>query len=484
MESGQGFVAWKQQCSEDLVVVVAQIPADHAHREEPDHLAHGGSVAIDELVLDVDGNAMLVGLDLESRLLANLAQCGLVGGLTVFEVALRQRVCPGAPHRLDHDDGDAPSVVAGDASGREVFAIWHGEMVRHQRSFGGLALVVGSCQSVDVEVHLVTHPCFELHDTGRWHPERPARLAAAASGVRTCGLHVREALAVEIEPALLERVHSPAYIRSIERFCAQGGGSLDPDTVAVPESWEAALRSAGAGPQAVDLVASTAGSTAFLVVRPPGHHALAARAMGFCLFNNIAIAAQRQLDAGLRVAIVDWDVHHGNGTEDSFLAEPDLLYLSFHQHPFYPGTGYMTDVGTGGAAGTNVNVPVPAGTAGDLYREGFARLAIPILRQFDPDWVFVSAGYDAHADDPLAELRLLASDYAAMAAAIHSLGKPVVYFLEGGYDLAAIEASVAATLRGAAGQLVPDEAQRPTSPAAARRVLDDAVGVMRSFWSL
>jgi acetoin utilization deacetylase AcuC-like enzyme len=357
-------------------------------------------------------------------------------------------------------------------------------MVRDPSGFGASPCIPVAAKVTGVEVHLVTHPCFDLHDTGRWHPERPARLAAAVAGVRGSGLDVLEVEAEEVDPAVLERVHSPAYIRSIERFCAQGGGSLDPDTVAVVESWEAALRSAGAGPQAVDLVAATPDSTGFLAIRPPGHHALMARAMGFCLFNNIAVASRRQIDAGQRVAVIDWDVHHGNGTQDSFLEVPDLLYASFHQHPFYPGTGYMTEVGTGAAAGTNVNVPVPAGTAGDVYREGFARLTMPILRQFDPDWIFVSAGYDAHDADPLAELRLLASDYAVMAAALHSLGKPVVYFLEGGYDLDAIEASVAATLQGAAGRAVPEEIERHVSPTAAWRALEDAVGVMQSFWRL
>lgn len=206
--------------------------------------------------------------------------------------------------------------------------------------------------------------------------------------------------------------------------------------------------------------------------------------MGFCLFNNIGVAARYLLETGRRVAILDWDVHHGNGTEDSFEDEPDVLYVSLHQHPFYPGTGWLSSVGTGTSAGTTVNVPLPAGAAGDVYREAMQGMVVPIIRQFAPDWILVSAGYDAHAADPLAEIELLESDYAWMAAAVHSLVPRVVYFLEGGYDLDAITGSVMATLRAAAGIVVDDEPSRPVSPGPAWRALDDARTTAARFWDL
>ncbi|MDH3499968.1 MAG: histone deacetylase [Acidimicrobiia bacterium] len=337
-----------------------------------------------------------------------------------------------------------------------------------------------------MDVLLVTHDSFHAHETGRWHPERPERLDAAVRGVHTAGLPVRELAAPEVDRPLLERFHAPDYVRSIERFCAAGGGSLDPDTPVVAASWPAALRAAGAGIAAIDALAEAHNLTAFAAVRPPGHHALTARAMGFCLFNNVGLAAQHILDRGERVAIVDWDVHHGNGTEDSFASVDDVLYLSFHQHPFYPGTGWLAGIGSGDTVGTTVNVPVPAGTAGDVYRDGFDRIAAPLVRQFAPDWILVSAGYDAHAADPLAEVRLLASDYAYMAAAIHPLvgDARVIYFLEGGYDLEAIESSVRATLLGGHGSGVPDEPVRPTSPIVAWKALEDARASAAKFWNL
>ena len=343
-----------------------------------------------------------------------------------------------------------------------------------------------ACESHGVDVLLVTHPSFELHDTGRWHPERPARLGAAVRGVHASGLRVRTVDPPPVPNELLARCHDPTYIAKIQDFCAAGGGALDPDTHVVAASWEAALRAAGSGVMAIDALMNAPDLTAFLAVRPPGHHALHAQAMGFCLFNNVAVATRKLLDGGARVAIVDWDVHHGNGTEDSFRAKADVLYVSLHQHPFYPGTGWLAGTGSGLTGETTLNVPLPARTAGDVYRRAFEDLVIPVVEQFGPDWVLVSAGYDAHAADPLAEMRLLPSDYSAMAASLVTVvpTNRVVYFLEGGYDLEAIEASVAATLLGAARRAVPDEDVRFDSPPAAWKALEEAGSSAATFWNL
>ncbi len=332
----------------------------------------------------------------------------------------------------------------------------------------------------------VTHPVFELHTTGRNHPERPARLAAALRGVEDAPGEIVRLDAPEVDRSLLELVHTPGYVDQIQEFCLAGGGALDPDTRAVEASWEAAVRSAGAGVAAVEALEQGLADTAFLTVRPPGHHALEATAMGFCLFNNIAVTARMLTERGDRVAIVDWDVHHGNGSEEMFAAHNDILYLSFHQYPFYPGTGWLSDMGTGPTAGTTINLPLPAGTAGDLYREAFPTLVTPVLRAFAPDWVLVSAGYDAFAGDPLTELMLLPSDYSFMAGSLLEVvpASRTVFFLEGGYDLDGIKTSVSATLSGSAGIPVPDESLRYESPDAAFQVLEEVGKSAGAIWGV
>jgi len=335
-----------------------------------------------------------------------------------------------------------------------------------------------------VEVILFTHPVFALHDTGAWHPERPARLDAAERGVVSSGFAVRRIAPGEIDVELLHLVHRPEYVEAIRRFCAAGGGALDQDTIAVPDSWEAALRSAAAGVEAIDQLRTNDDATAFLAIRPPGHHALVNQAMGFCIFNNVAVSAAVLRAAGARVAIIDWDVHHGNGTQDSFDEDPEVLYVSLHQYPFYPGGGSVVEVGVGPGEGTVVNIPVPAGTGGDVYREAFDRLVGPVLAQFKPEWILISSGYDAHEDDPLAEIRLLDSDYGFMASTLRRFAPPnrVITFLEGGYHLPAITLATAATLRGLAGTHEDGATRR--SPDGSHIALERAVEITSRHWDV
>lgn len=336
-----------------------------------------------------------------------------------------------------------------------------------------------------MEVLYYSHPSFLEHDTGAWHPERASRLEAAERGAMTSGVAIRRVVPPEIDLDVLALVHDRAYIDAIRRFCASGGGALDADTVASSRSWDAALRAVGAGVAAVEALGDAdPETTAFLAVRPPGHHALKNRAMGFCLFNNAAVAAMKLMEEGNRVAIVDWDVHHGNGTQGLLANHPDLLYLSIHQHPFYPFEGEVSD--THIAKGTVVNAPIPAGTGGDVYRVLFERVMVPVLHQFDPDWILVSAGYDAHEDDPLAEIRLLAPDYGFMASRLRKVLEPhrIVVYLEGGYHLPAITSSVAATLRGLAGRFDEEDGESRISPPAAWQVVDQVAAETARYWNL
>jgi acetoin utilization deacetylase AcuC-like enzyme len=301
-------------------------------------------------------------------------------------------------------------------------------------------------------VLLYSHPACLLHDNGVGHPERPDRVVAAASGVRGSGLEVIEKEAPEIERRLLYPIHEPSYVQMIEASCMAGGKRLDPDTVVVADSWEASMRAAGAGVDAIGALRADEGDMAYLAIRPPGHHAGPHAARGFCIFNNIAIAAEAITARGETVAILDWDVHHGDGSEETFYDRSDVLYLSIHQFPFYPGSGWFDEVGTGVGAGFTVNVPVPAYTAGDVLAAAVDEIFEPALVEFDPDWIFVSAGYDAHRDDPLAELRFESNDFGWVSQRLLSGHRGrVIVFLEGGYDLPGIETASAATVRGIAG---------------------------------
>jgi acetoin utilization deacetylase AcuC-like enzyme len=249
----------------------------------------------------------------------------------------------------------------------------------------------------------------------------------------------------------VERVHDPRYLDLLDEACREGGGRIDPDTGVNWLSFEAALHASGAALAAVEEVLAQHGA-AFCSGRPPGHHAERARAMGFCLVNHAAVAAAHAVALGAeRVAVLDFDAHHGNGTQHAFYEDPDVLYVSLHQWPFYPGTGASDERGSGRGEGATVNLPLAAGTDEPTYLDCFRRRALPALRAHRPDLLIVSAGFDAHRDDPLCQLGLSAGAYAVMAHELAELGCGQVYVLEGGYDLAALEASVGELLAALAG---------------------------------
>lgn len=336
-----------------------------------------------------------------------------------------------------------------------------------------------------MSVLLMSHESSFKHLTPPGHPERADRLDAVLRGVHAASTPVTEMVAPAIDGELLRAIHSNDYVAEVERFCRAGGGGLDPDTFVVPESFEAALHAAGAGPAAVDALRGGSLDAAFVAVRPPGHHAERSGAMGFCLFNNIAVTAAYLRIQGERVAIVDWDVHHGNGTQNTFYDEPDVLYVSIHESPFYPGTGWIEDQGSGRGLGTTVNVPLPGGTSADSYRVAFGRIVVPVVEQFDPDWMLISNGYDAHMADPLGGMMLESVDYGEMAGwAVGLVPKGrVVALLEGGYDLDALTDASRETVDGLGGELT--SVSWPTTAAgAAAEAIDRATEGLARHWEL
>jgi acetoin utilization deacetylase AcuC-like enzyme len=306
------------------------------------------------------------------------------------------------------------------------------------------------------------------HITGAWHPERPARLDAVHRGLAAAGVALEPVDGRDATVDELRRVHTSAHLQGVEQFVEAGGGDLDPDTPTSSGSWNTALRAAGAGLAAVEAVRAGRGRAAFVVYRPPGHHATASRAMGFCLLNNVAVAAAELTRQGERVFILDWDVHHGNGTQDIFWDDPAVLYASLHEWPAYPGTGRAAATGGPGAPGLTVNVPLPAGATGDVALRAFDEVVAPAVDAFAPTWVLISAGFDAHRDDPLAGLAWSAGDFAALTRRAVALAPgPVVALLEGGYDLDALERSVQATAAALVGEDATTEAATSGGPGAA-----------------
>jgi acetoin utilization deacetylase AcuC-like enzyme len=298
---------------------------------------------------------------------------------------------------------------------------------------------------------IVSGPTGEFGHERRGHPERPARIPAVMEGIEDLelGTDLEVVAPYAADLAQLSRVHDVAYLEQLSDFCRAGGGNLDPDTYATVDSWMVARQAAGAGLAAIDALREHDDGVAFVVARPPGHHALRDRAMGFCLLNNVAVAAASLTATGERVLIVDWDVHHGNGTQAIFWDDPSVAYVSTHQWPLYPGSGAASEVGGPRARGLTVNVPLPPGTTGDVVRRAIDELALPMIEEFAPTWVLVSAGFDGHRADPLSDLALSSGDFAELAMTVARLApRPgrLALFLEGGYDLDALRMSVATTV--------------------------------------
>ncbi|HTQ25616.1 MAG TPA: histone deacetylase [Candidatus Binataceae bacterium] len=336
---------------------------------------------------------------------------------------------------------------------------------------------------------LISDRRFLKHFAGRSHPERPERaavmieMASRLNRDALLAISPREATTEEIELC-----HDPAYVAEVKRSASMPRYDFDPDTHTSPDSCQTALLAAGGVLTAVEAVMDGAADNAFAIVRPPGHHALAARAMGFCLFNNVAIAARYLIRRrGLkRVLVIDWDVHHGNGIQDIFYDSPEVLYFSTHQYPFYPGTGALDETGYGAGAGYTVNAPMPATFGDNEYLRVFDDLLAPVVRQFRPEFILVSSGFDAHFRDPLGGMRVTEGGFAALARrakrmAAECCGGRMAVALEGGYDLQALVDS---------GRSVIDElgrgADEPIAPAADGTrvipIIERAHYFLASYW--
>src|SRR3954471_23725962 len=304
---------------------------------------------------------------------------------------------------------------------------------------------------------LLGHPAALAHQVPMGHPERPDRIRAVERALEDeCFSGLIRGQALRAEPEMITLIHPEPYIQAIIAAAPREGFvQIDADTSMSPGTLEAALRAVGAAAQAVDEVMAGKVRNAFSAMRPPGHHAERATAMGFCFFDNVAVAARHAQQAhGLdRVLILDWDVHHGNGTNDIFHADPSVVFVSIHEWPLYPGTGPASDVGSGAGEGATVNLPVPGGSGDDVFLSLVRDVVVPLARAVQPGLLLVSAGYDAHADDPLAGCRVSDEGYAAMAGLMRSLadelGVPLGIVLEGGYALGALARSVVTTLEAA-----------------------------------
>jgi acetoin utilization deacetylase AcuC-like enzyme len=321
-----------------------------------------------------------------------------------------------------------------------------------------------------MSVALLTSPAYLQHDNPD-HPENASRLRAIESALDASGLRQR-LLSLLPAPATHEQitaVHTEEYVDALERAMSRAPGLLDADTYVVPESYETAVLAAGGAIGAVDAVIDGEASAAFALVRPPGHHATPERAMGFCLFNNIAIAARHAQARGIeRILIVDFDVHHGNGTQDAFYADPSVLFISSHQWGIYPGTGRAEETGIGAGKGYTINIPLPAGAGDDAFARIEDEIIAPAAARFAPTMILVSAGFDAHWADPLASLQLSTTGYFKLARALIALagqhcGGRIALTLEGGYHTGALADSVCAVLRALLGDPSTGSGQAPST---------------------
>src|SRR5579884_95158 len=341
---------------------------------------------------------------------------------------------------------------------------------------------------------LITHEDCRRHLTPAHHPERPARLAAieAVLGRTPLGEALGRRAPEAADEDVLARVHTRGHIARVRETAASGGGSLDPDTWVSPASYDAARRAVGGALLAVDAVLAHEAPVAMALVRPPGHHARPGAGMGFCLFNNVAIAARHAVEAHRleRVMILDWDVHHGNGTQEIFYREGRVVFCSLHQEHWYPGTGALEETGAGPGEGTTVNVPLPAGVGDGGYAYLWEEIVLPLIAAVAPGLVLISAGFDAHDRDPLGGMLLTARGFGRLARLVRDAvpRTPVAAVLEGGYDLEGLASSVAATLEGltgiASGVVEPDAGLREAPFAVAQERARAVRRVVGAFWSL
>jgi acetoin utilization deacetylase AcuC-like enzyme len=343
-----------------------------------------------------------------------------------------------------------------------------------------------------MDTGFVYHEDYLKHDTGA-HPENAERLIHIMSELKEAGVtdKMKKVLPLKASKEQIAYVHTDAYIKGVERMCKEGGGLLDPDTPLCTESYEIALLSAGGVIKATDEVMNDTNNLKhiFALVRPPGHHATWNRGRGFCIFNNIAIAAEhlkRRYYAN-RILIVDWDVHHGNGTQEVFFDDPSVLYFSTHQYPHYPGTGWIDEVGKGEGDGFTVNVPLPAGTDDAGYLYALNNVLVPIAKEFEPEFVLVSAGFDAHVADPLASMNVTTRGFGLFMDLIKEIAEKsckgkIVISLEGGYNLDAIAKSAVSVFNSLLSRRERRRADMVSSGVVER--VEEIKGVQRRYWSI
>jgi acetoin utilization deacetylase AcuC-like enzyme len=335
---------------------------------------------------------------------------------------------------------------------------------------------------------LVTHPACLAHDTGSHHPERPARLEAVLRALGAEEFSVLERCeAPEAEVEQIARVHPESFVKAvIEAMPKSGHTAFDADTICSPGSKEAVLRACGAVVAAVDAVASGEVSNAFCAVRPPGHHAEAMQPMGFCIFNNVAVGAlhARAAHGHRRVAVMDFDVHHGNGTQDIFWNDPDVLFLSTHQWPLYPGTGHFKEIGGEQAKGSTINIPMPPGAGDANYLHAWDEVIEPAFRAFKPDFLLISAGYDAYEFDPLGSMKISRAGFSEMAKRAFAMmnHKRTVAFLEGGYNTSALGTLVSDVLLTWLGDAPHNEALSNQQNPDAKRVVQSTKEIHHGYW--